>query len=68
MGLADKYDALRSVRHYKPGYSHENTMEILRQDDRNGKKAEETFGLEVWNAFLPIAGRFDEIYENMRDE
>ncbi|MCK5250338.1 MAG: HD domain-containing protein [Spirochaetaceae bacterium] len=68
VGLADKYDALRSVRHYKPGYSHENTMEILRQDDRNGKKAEETFGLEVWNAFLPIAGRFDEIYENMRDE
>jgi len=67
-GLADKYDALRSVRHYKPGFSHENTMEILRHDDRYGKKAEEVFGPEVWNAFLPIAGRFDEIFEDMRDE
>ncbi len=68
VGLANKYDALRSIRHYKPGFSHEKTMEILQHDDRNDKKADEVFGPEVWNAFLPIAGRFDEIYEDMRDE
>ncbi len=35
VAIADCYDALRSVRPYKPGFSHERTVEILtRGDDR----------------------------------
>ncbi len=67
VGLADKYDALRNARHYKPEFSHEKTMEILKQDDRSGKTGEEIFGAEVWMAFQSISYRFDEIYEDMRD-
>ncbi len=68
VGLADKYDALRNARHYKPEFSHEKTMELLSFDDRYEKKAEDVFGPLVWKAFCSIAQRFNEIYEAMRDE
>ena len=67
VGLADKYDALRNARHYKPEFSHEKALEILKQDDPSGKTGEEIFGPEVWRAFQSISHRFDEIYEDMRD-
>jgi len=68
VGLADKYDALRNARHYKPEFSHEKTMELLTFDDRKGKKAEDIFGSVVWEAFKSVCHRFNEIYEEMRDE
>ena len=68
VGLADKYDALRSARQYKPAFSHEKTMGLLRNDDRYDKTALDVFGPEVWNSFLSIESKFHEIYEDMRDE
>ena len=67
VSLADKYDALRSSRQYKPEFSHERTLAILTEDDRSGRRAEAVFGPDLWSAFLPIADEFRDIYASMRD-
>lgn len=67
VSLADRYDALRSPRHYKEGYSHEKTVEILKQDDRTGRSGEDYFGSEVFNAFMKIHEEMNQIYNKMSD-
>lgn len=67
VSLADRYDALRSPRHYKPGFSHEKTMEILKRDDRTGRTGEDVFGPVIYSALLEIHNEMDSIYESMKD-
>ena len=67
VSLADKYDALRSPRHYKPAFSHEKTVSILKEDDRTGISGKEVFGSEIFNLFLANDKKFEEIYEMMKD-
>ncbi|MCK5675005.1 MAG: HD domain-containing protein [Spirochaetales bacterium] len=67
VSLADKYDALRSPRHYKPAFSHEKTISILKIDDRTGIPGDDVFGPEIFNLFLANDNKFEEIYEIMKD-
>lgn len=55
MALADVYDALTSVRCYKPPFSHEKSTEIILEG--KGKH----FDPDVVDAFLDTAGEFDRI-------
>ena len=68
VSLADKYDALRSVRQYKRGFTHKETLAILTKDDRTGKNGPDIFGPVVWEAFGEIQSRYNDIYERMKDE
>lgn len=62
VSLADKYDALRSARQYKPGFNHDEVVKLLRRDDRSGRTGSETFGPRLFEAFLDTHDRFAEIF------
>jgi len=64
VSLADRYDAIRSPRQYKPAFSHEKTMNILKRDDRTGITGKEWFSEKVWNIFLENHKTFDKIFNN----
>ena len=57
MALADVYDALRSKRPYKEAYSHEKSMEIIRQ----GKGT--FFDPEIVDVFLEIEAEFETTFD-----
>ncbi len=63
VSLADKYDALRSPRQYKPAFSHEKTVAILNEDDRSGARGEDVFGPEIFALFGEIHEQFAHIYD-----
>ena len=67
VGLADRYDALRSRRPYKDGYSHEKTLDVLTKDDRSGINAGEWYGEEIWHVFEKHHLRFKEVFEGMQN-
>jgi putative two-component system response regulator len=67
VGLSDRYDALRSKRPYKEGYSHETAVSILSPDGRFGKRAEEWFGKDIWSVFQKRNAYFRDIYESMQN-
>ena len=67
VSLADKYDALRSPRHYKPAFTHEKTIGILRKDDRSGVPGEDVFGEKIMQLFMDNHLKFNAIYESMKD-
>ncbi|MFN2344022.1 MAG: HD-GYP domain-containing protein, partial [Desulfonatronovibrio sp.] len=67
VGLADRYDALRSARQYKPEFSHGKAMEIMSYDDRLNITGQDWYGPDLWSAFTRRQDRMAEIYDNMRD-
>jgi HD-GYP domain-containing protein (c-di-GMP phosphodiesterase class II) len=67
VGVADRYDALRSSRPYKPAYSHEKTLAIMAKDDRTRVTGAEWYGEELWRVFEKSQLHFKEIFENMRN-
>lgn len=60
VAICDQYDALRSKRPYKPGFSHFRTMEIICQGD--GRTQPEYFDPEILKTFIDIAEEFDDIF------
>jgi HD-GYP domain-containing protein (c-di-GMP phosphodiesterase class II) len=66
VSLADKYDALRAARQYKPEFSHEKAVTIIEKDDRTGLAGEEIFGPQVFALFQELKSEFAGIYEEMR--
>jgi cyclic di-GMP phosphodiesterase len=62
--LADQYDALRSDRPYKTGFSHERVRAILLEGD--GRTLPQHFQPLLLEAFRELQGRFEEIYERFR--
>ncbi len=65
VAIADVYDALRSTRPYKPGFSHERTVEIiLNGDDR--LRPEQHFDPAILAIFAKHHRRFDHIWNGFQ--
>ncbi|MCW8929963.1 MAG: response regulator [Gammaproteobacteria bacterium] len=63
--LCDVYDALRSERPYKKGFSHEETMKIITQGD--SRTQPEHFDPDIMQQFKKHEDKFDMIFETMQD-
>lgn len=66
MNLTDQYDALRSVRPYKPGFSHDKTCQIMVEGD--GRTSPEHFDPNILAEFKKIAPVFDDIFSSISDK
>ena len=64
--LVDVYDALRSVRPYKPELSHEQVMKIISEGD--GRTHPEHFRPEVVEAFMSAEQQMAAIFDNYNDD
>ncbi len=65
VNLADQYDALRNKRSYKPAFDHQKTYQIIAEGD--GRTMPAHFDPEVLAMFKKLHGRFEEIYEKLKD-
>jgi response regulator RpfG family c-di-GMP phosphodiesterase len=62
--LADRYDAMRIVRPYKPALDHKTVCERISQGDERIKP--EFFDPAVLKAFLELAPQFEEIFAKLK--
>ena len=62
VGLADRYDALRSRRPYKKAFSHEKTMGIMSRGGADESPGEQWYGDKLWYLFLKHHKKFQEIF------
>ncbi len=60
--ICDQYDALRSDRPYKKGFTHEDTCDILINGD--GRTKPEHFDPKVLGAFIKVKDEFKDIFED----
>ncbi len=60
VAICDQYDALRSIRPYKDGFTHHRTMNIITQGD--GRTMPEYFDPKILTAFIRIADEINEIF------
>ncbi len=60
MSVCDQYDALRSIRPYKSGFTHEHTLEIILKGD--GRTSPAHFDPMVLDAFKQCVDQFRDIY------
>ncbi len=65
VNIADQYDALRNKRSYKPAFDHATTFKIIAEGD--GRTLPSHFDPEVLRMFKKLHGRFEEIYEKLKD-
>jgi putative two-component system response regulator len=63
--ICDQYDALMSMRPYKPSLTHAETFEIITQGD--GRTLPEHFDADILSVFKDLALVFKEIYVEHQD-
>ena len=66
MNISDQYDALRSIRPYKPAFDHEKTISIITKGD--GRTMPDHFDPDVLRAFEQSLSVFNEIFESHKDD
>ena len=66
VAIADHYDAMRSDRPYKTGFSHDKTMSILTVGDDRTKPAH--FDPEVLDVFSSIHDEMECIFDDAQDD
>ncbi len=62
VSLVDVYDALRSKRPYKEGFTHQKAMDIIKSE--RGK----AFSPEIVDLFLELNEKFDEVFLAISDQ
>ena len=67
VGLADRYDALRSRRPYKDAYTHEKTLAVMTGENRSGISGRDWYGEDIWGVFEKHHLRFKDVFERMRN-
>ncbi|MBI4710182.1 MAG: response regulator, partial [Nitrospirae bacterium] len=65
MNIVDQYDALRSVRPYKPAFDHEKVVKIITEGD--GRTMPEHFDPQMLKAFKQLSDKFNTIFETHMD-
>jgi putative two-component system response regulator len=65
MALADIYDALTSVRVYKPAFTHDEAMKIITEGD--GRTNPEHFDPVILQTFIDLGENLRETSENSKD-
>ncbi len=63
--VCDQYDALMSLRPYKPSLSHDETVKIIIEGD--GRTMPEHFDPVILQAFKEFAAMFEEIFNSHQD-
>jgi len=63
--IADQYDALRSIRPYKPAFEHKKTVKIITEGD--GRTMPEHFDPQVLDVFKQLEDEFNRIFETHQD-
>jgi len=66
MAVADTYDALRSVRVYKPAFNHDDACRIILEGD--DRTIPDHFDPEVLSVFKENRDDFEEIYEQISEK
>ncbi len=66
MAVADIYDALRSPRPYKRGFTHEETVSIMTEGD--GRTHPEEFDPKLLSLFKEHHQKFNDIFEQYKEK
>jgi response regulator RpfG family c-di-GMP phosphodiesterase len=67
VGLADRYDALRSQRQYKPSFTHAQTLSLMTTGGELGISGRDWYGETIWSAFERGHADLEREYAEMAD-
>lgn len=67
VGLADRYDALRSPSQYKPPLTHDETLALMTSGDGTGVSGRNWYGEAIWAVFERVHPELERHYAEMAD-